>query len=363
MESEAPSREMTENRSSRPAPTISVVIPAHNAGRFLEGCLASVLRQTSPATEIILVDDGSADGTHRHAAVRAGLGGQLVYVKLETNQGPSAARMEGVGASSGEWVAFLDADDRWTANHLEVVRRLIAKVPDADVACTSAAMIGEPILPRSPALEREVMRPLGELMKENFVVQSAVAVRRSTLMNAGGYDRRRRLAEDYDLWVRLALGGTRFAHSTAVTCLRHAHAAQASARLPLNLVQGAWDVRRRAVATLEETGDTATHSMAMAALPIAVEKDLQAAWSTRSRPFIRSVLDVTSWTDGWTESVRRPWTRRIHGVRWYVLQAAATVYDRLPPGMRKAARRLRARQDATMDAATADASSSPDIGG
>src|SRR6476661_2406242 len=75
-------------------PTISVVIPAHNADRFLSGCLASVRAQSSAATEIILVDDASADGTPLNMELR--LDDSVTFLRLPDNRGPAAARMVGV---------------------------------------------------------------------------------------------------------------------------------------------------------------------------------------------------------------------------------------------------------------------------
>lgn len=95
-------------------PRVSVVIPAHNAGQFLEQTIHSVLCQSRPAAEIIVVNDGSSDDT---AGIAARFGSRIRYCE-QANAGVSAARNRGVGASRGNYIAFLDHDDLWTADKL-----------------------------------------------------------------------------------------------------------------------------------------------------------------------------------------------------------------------------------------------------
>src|ERR1700721_4618512 len=92
---------------------ISVVIPAYNAAAFLPRSIASVRAQTLQPVEVIVVDDGSTDDTK---AVAAGLGGRVI---TRTNSGPSAAKNTGIRMASGDWIALLDADDRWSPEKLE----------------------------------------------------------------------------------------------------------------------------------------------------------------------------------------------------------------------------------------------------
>ncbi len=99
---------------------ISCIIPVYNGEPYLREAIDSILAQTCRPLEIIVVDDGSTDGT---ADVAGGYGARLVYVR-QTNAGPAAARNRGVGLARGEFVAFLDADDLW---HPEKLQRQMAR--------------------------------------------------------------------------------------------------------------------------------------------------------------------------------------------------------------------------------------------
>jgi glycosyltransferase involved in cell wall biosynthesis len=109
------------------SPTVSVVIPCYNAACFLHETLASVLRQTHPPLEVIVVDDGSTDNS---AAIAESFG-PCVRVIRQKNQGESVARNRGIDEAKGDWIAFLDADDFWEPTKLE--RQL--GVIDPEVMC------------------------------------------------------------------------------------------------------------------------------------------------------------------------------------------------------------------------------------
>lgn len=107
-----------------PDPAISVVIPCYNAASFLGETLRSVLAQTQPPREVIVVDDGSTDDSARIAESF----GPPVRVLRQANGGAAVARNTGVTAATGDWIAFLDADDLWHPQRLERLGRLAATV-------------------------------------------------------------------------------------------------------------------------------------------------------------------------------------------------------------------------------------------
>lgn len=106
--------------------TISVVIPAYNARAYIGRTIESVLRQTHPPSEIIVVDDGSTDNT---AEVIRGFAGRVKLIE-QANAGASAARNAGIEAATGDWIAFLDGDDEWLDQRLEKQADYLRRYPE-----------------------------------------------------------------------------------------------------------------------------------------------------------------------------------------------------------------------------------------
>ena len=107
----------------------SVIIPVYNGAKFIDKAIESVFSQSLADWELIIVDDGSRDETPQ--VLEKYRGHEKIRILSQENQGVSAARNHGVQASKGEYIAFLDADDLWHNNHLETMRALIEKYPDA----------------------------------------------------------------------------------------------------------------------------------------------------------------------------------------------------------------------------------------
>ena len=135
-----------QGSDGRVAAAISVVVPFYNLERYVRPCLDSVaaaFRALSadgrPSVEVVCVDDGSTDSTgefldaYARDLPRSGLDGFAVRVVHQANGGEGAARNAGVAASTGDWVTFLDGDDAWLANHLEVAAPLLARFREADI--------------------------------------------------------------------------------------------------------------------------------------------------------------------------------------------------------------------------------------
>jgi glycosyltransferase involved in cell wall biosynthesis len=125
---------------------VSVIIPVYNGERYLAGAIRSVLGQTSPATEIIIVDDGSTDGS---GEIVRGFGPSVRYLR-QTNQGPATARNAGVNAAQCEMLAFLDSDDLWLPHKLAKQVELLQRQGDGYVVCRF-----------HPILEPNVTWPVG----------------------------------------------------------------------------------------------------------------------------------------------------------------------------------------------------------
>jgi glycosyltransferase involved in cell wall biosynthesis len=114
-------------------PLISVIVPVHNGEDFLEDAVASIHRQDYCPLEIVIIDDGSTDGT---AGLAATLGNDIHWI-YQQHRGPSAARNAGIVMSHGEFIAFLDADDLWPPGKLQAQVELLLASPAADIVQVS----------------------------------------------------------------------------------------------------------------------------------------------------------------------------------------------------------------------------------
>lgn len=188
-------------------PRISVIIAAHNAEAFLWETLASLQRQRFTDFEIILVDDGSTDGT-RNIAARPNC-----RVLALPRSGVSAARNAGLAAAHAPAVLFLDADDLLPPDALGALWERLAACPTAPAVAGQHLKFwpdGEesPDMPlrRGAAMpERETLKAL---VRRNFVVNGGtLLIRTEAARQAGGFNSRLRLGEDWDFWCRLALLG------------------------------------------------------------------------------------------------------------------------------------------------------------
>ena len=218
-----------------------VVMPAFNAEGFIASALSSVARQECKAREVIVVDDGSTDGT---AAIATTMGATVFQHRI--SNGPGAARNAGVAATCAPLIAFLDADDEWSVDHVARLLPLFAN-PGVCFAASQAEMFG--VLDGQLIYEGErdiAWDARDDLIRRNPITQSAAMVSRSGFQQVGGYDTSYRLCEDYDLWQRLAPLGL-FALDRAFTARYRVHSGQTSHRNAIELVELAWKARRSAV--------------------------------------------------------------------------------------------------------------------
>ena len=126
-------------RSEMTRPSISVVIPAHNGESFVHEAIESVLAQARLPEEVIICDDASTDGT---LGILRGYGDQVRVLADDTNHGPGACRNHGAEAARGDYLAFIDADDRWMPEHLDEVARLLDQHESAAVAFSPVELFG-----------------------------------------------------------------------------------------------------------------------------------------------------------------------------------------------------------------------------
>ncbi len=184
-------------------PVVSVVIPNYNYAAYLREAIDSVLAQTYKKIEIIVVDDGSTDGSREVIESY----GERVTTVFQQNQGVSAARNNGVACGSGEFVAFLDADDRWLPDKVkkQVVAFVDAEVGLVHVGLREIDRDGNDVGSRSDGLSGSVADAL--LLFERPVILgggSGLIVRRSVFDEVGGFDPVMSTSADWDLFYRIA---------------------------------------------------------------------------------------------------------------------------------------------------------------
>jgi glycosyltransferase involved in cell wall biosynthesis len=188
---------------------ISVVMPLYNKAASVGAAIESVLSQTRGDFELFVVDDGSTDGSA--AAARAFVDPRLRLIE-QKNSGVSAARNAGVAAASGDWIAFLDADDRWEPRFLELLSRAAEEEPRA-VAAFSNMRVEE------NGRSRLVLESAkGSILIEDYAAwftshrgnglhPSSSLVKKSALLASGSFPEGVRSGEDTDTWFRLGWEG------------------------------------------------------------------------------------------------------------------------------------------------------------
>jgi GT2 family glycosyltransferase len=184
-------------------PLVSVVIPTHNRAATLVRAIRSVLAQTYPAFELLIVDDASTDDTAAHVAPY--LGARVRLHRQARNRGAAATRNTGIALARGAYVALLDSDDEWLPEKLACQVALFQAGP-ADLGLVYAGLWqvvdGRPPVAVPP---RQRGRIYDELRWRNQIgTASGVMVRREVLQAVGGFDERLRACEDWDLWLRIA---------------------------------------------------------------------------------------------------------------------------------------------------------------
>lgn len=182
---------------------VSVVIPVFNGASFVGEAVESVLGQTLRVREVIVVDDGSTDGTLRVLEAF----GKRIKVLQQENLGPSSARNRGVKEAAGSLIAFLDADDLWLPTKIQTQTQALSEHPHAAFVCsdwysgTTGTEERLSVLASYDVSSREPSFDL--LLEENYVNTSTVLVEKSRVVAAGCFDENLRAAEDKYLWLSL----------------------------------------------------------------------------------------------------------------------------------------------------------------
>jgi glycosyltransferase involved in cell wall biosynthesis len=235
-------------RESGYAPLVSVIIPTFNRARQVQAALRSILTQTYPNFEVIVVDDGSTDETREAVAQvidQQHSNGKRVRYFFQTNQGQSVARNKGVDAALGQWLGFLDSDDVWLPEKLEWQVRAVEKFKEECGACICDARVFDDL-----GLDTTAFRSSGKRCDETLGMESDAAeklvkcrdpywvstllVRTEVAKQIGSFDPHIEYAEDHDFLFRLSL-------ATSFCYVNRPLAVLDRSKSPQNSTCRAWD--------------------------------------------------------------------------------------------------------------------------
>jgi teichuronic acid biosynthesis glycosyltransferase TuaG len=191
------------------APTVSIITPAYNAERYLAATVSTVLAQSFPDFELLIVDDGSTDGTPALARALAAQDERVHVISAHRNEGQPAARNTAMRQARGRFFALLDSDDGWTKDYLAEQLSVFRQFNDVAVVTANAinvggALDGKPLWPLTSGIQRLTL--LDILQQEDSVCIMSV-FRREVFDTIGGFDSKWKGNEDYHFWVRAAFAG------------------------------------------------------------------------------------------------------------------------------------------------------------
>ena len=181
---------------------VSVIVPTYNRWPMLGEAIESVLGQSFKGFELIVVDDGSEDGTAQNLMKYS----SELRVLSQPRRGVAGARNVGARSSSGRYLAFLDSDDLWQPKKLEIQVGFMEGRPEAQICQTEEVWMrrGQRVNPR-----KKHRKPSGDIFRASLdlclVSPSAVMVTRDLFQKVGGFDEAFSVCEDYDLWLRIAV--------------------------------------------------------------------------------------------------------------------------------------------------------------
>tara|TARA_R110000850_G_scaffold264954_2_gene394288 strand:- start:5781 stop:6671 length:891 start_codon:yes stop_codon:yes gene_type:complete len=184
-------------------PLVSIITPTYNRADFIAEAVQSVLDQTYPNFEHLIVDDGSTDNTRE--VLSPFLADPRFRYFDQENQGQSVARNLALEHARGEFVCFLDSDNVWLPIHLASQLAAFQETPDVDIVCGDGITIDE----QGNELSRKnIKRHSGyiafQMLKDNCVGMNTTLARRKCFDEMGGMSGKRRVADDYDLWLKFS---------------------------------------------------------------------------------------------------------------------------------------------------------------
>ena len=184
-----------------PKPSVSVVVPTYNRAHLITRALQSVVSQTFAPLDVIVVDDGSTDGTCERVCIDY----PEVTLVSQSNRGVSAARNHGLSVARGDWIAFLDSDDVWHKSKIERQLGALAKEPRSRICHTDEIWIRNGVRVNPMNKHFKTGGNIFERCLSLCVISpSAVLIHRNVFEDFGSFDEELPACEDYDLWLRLS---------------------------------------------------------------------------------------------------------------------------------------------------------------
>ncbi len=184
-------------------PLISVITPTYNRADFIGEAVESVLAQTYPHFELLIVDDGSTDNTPE--VLQRFNEDERVRLFRQENQGQSIARNVALAEAKGDFICFLDSDNYWPREKLEQQLRIFEQSPEVDVLYGDNVIINETGEETSRKnMARHSGRIAAQMIRDNCVAMNTTMARRRCFDEMGGMSGKRRVADDYDLWLRFS---------------------------------------------------------------------------------------------------------------------------------------------------------------
>jgi glycosyltransferase involved in cell wall biosynthesis len=190
-------------------PRVSVLMAAHNEESSVQRAVMSILGQSMQDFEMVIIDDGSSDGTHDILLRLAAIDDRIRIFRNSTNIGLAASLNRGLREVRAPWVARMDADDVALEQRLRAQLEHVVRHPDLDILGTWMLVDtgdGDPWLRKAPVRHEEIVR----LMWSCPVFHPTVMYRRSAIIAVGGYDESLRRRQDFDMWFRCVEAGFRF---------------------------------------------------------------------------------------------------------------------------------------------------------
>lgn len=211
-------------------PEVSIIMCAYNAGRYIVEAIDSVQAQTFENWELIVVDDGSVDDTAQKVKTR--MQDQRIRYIYQENAKQGKARNNGIANAKAEWIAILDADDRWNPEKLQL-QLSVANETNSDVLCCRANLMdadGKYIADdQLHTLQTGWLKPQQALLNgRNDIIFSTVLIRKAVIDSVGGFNETPGMAEDYHLFLTLTDRGYIFYRQPEILADYRIHASQTS---------------------------------------------------------------------------------------------------------------------------------------